>query len=1795
MEIILVPFTVALLDYSTVKFSFSVTLLCHFTVSIIMSFTLVELSRQKRAKLRHMTNANDHLLELCREDFDRVSLNDAIDEFDKHLSELDHIQQELELKLEEKELDVQIGEFIDLRNNFKKTRVNATKFMNSQPTIVKQSSNPGSTNSNFSANNAKLPKIVLPTFNGDLKNWLPFWDQFKVLIHESDSPPVTKFTYLISVLKNEAKASVQNLALTEANYDIAVSLLKDRYGRKEAIISSHIDTLLRITIPNSLETSELWEVLDIISSNIRALENLGISGAQYGVLLTPIILSRMPEELRLEWARDTGHESDLQYLLDFFKKEISRRERSKPMISTQDQRPGTATTLLAETKSAPKKFCVICKKTNHVIEKCFNLTKLTSPQEKQDLLKSHKVCFKCLSSDPKHQFRKCNVTCRKCKSYHHILLCDKDKQMKSPANVSVSTAAQTDFEIHNTNVKTQTQIRDNSTMVSSSFDKNQVLLQVAKVRVKGSKGVSEAIVMFDTGADRSYISEELVKKTAPTWLCTQEVSCATFGSRTTGNVEKRNVYSLDLLGTDSKTSVQVTEIRHICASLSRPSIDESIVSSFGEELNIVKARSGEVKVDILIGLDCYWRLVTGAIKTISEGLVAQNTLFGWVISGKLVDTQASVTQVVSSTQLLCLDVNESLANKFWNLESIGISPTEVPEKSDALQKFEKSTSFENGRYEVHLPWKSGGRSKLLSNFNQANARLERLKQKLELTPDLKMTYHQIIQGMNERGIIAEVNESDLSVSEPVYYMPHRPVLKPDSLTTKVRPVFDASAKCPNGISLNDCIETGPNLVPDLPGVLLRFRRWKYAISADISKAFHMVGMNSHDQNVHRFLWDDLGKTRVMKFTRVPFGNKSSMFLLLATIRHHLSKYPYSHVINELRDNMYIDNWLSGSDEITISCNMTKEAKAVMSQAGMILTQWASNSDKVGKSVTQDLGETYIENDCLKVLGLRWVSSEDVFEYECSHFPFDICLTKKVMLGYISRLFDPLGFALPFIMSARIMFQNVWNLKIDWDETIPQSVDKNFQKWIKGLACLRSWNIPRKLTVFDWKDIKVLEIHVFGDASPQAYGACAYLRAQSQRGQWNLSLAFARARVAPLKQITLPRLELLAALLCARLAVFVQKELRIADQASVHCWTDSTVTLAWIKSNPDRWKVFVKNRVSDIHSSVPPQSWYHCSGQDNPSDLLTRGLSAQELTCSEFWLRGPLFLRNSTEVWPKGDPVSLAKALDSEVAKEEKKSSNQPVLLSAQMSQKVFPLERWSKFTKAIRVVAYVLRFVNNLRKRSEYRNSPELSFSELCKAKQALILDCQKNSFANEYISLSQQQSLLKGSPLFKLTPCIGSDGLIRIKGRLQMSNLHAEEQSPIIIPKSHLGLLLARHIHQSNKHAGVNSMLVFLRDQFWVIGARVVCKKVKRECVSCQRQDSKAFFNTRAPLPEVRARPAAPFSITGLDHGGPLYCCDMPGDKFYILLFTCAVTRALHLELVNSLSGETSFLAIRRFMARRGIPSVIMSDNAKGFESAEKKLVAIFGTDGPRWRPIAPLSPWWGGWWERLIGSVKQALRKSIGKRNLTYAELETCLLEVEMVLNSRPLTFVGDNLEDGEILTPSHFLIGRKVMSKSSLDHQSFKHEDLVGRWEVQNEALDEFLSFWNTVYLRNLPPFKGPVTQRPIETGEVVLIRDEGYPRLQWPIGLVQKVFPGVDQHTRAVELKTKKGILVRPIQKLHCLEVVPIQNALPQIIQRDYNVQMPEVNHVHTETDTSQPLEKSRSGRTLKKVQDPNFLY
>lgn len=353
------------------------------------------------------------------------------------------------------------------------------------------------------------------------------------------------------------------------------------------------------------------------------------------------------------------------------------------------------------------------------------------------------------------------------------------------------------------------------------------------------------------------------------------------------------------------------------------------------------------------------------------------------------------------------------------------------------------------------------------------------------------------------------------------------------------------------------------------------------------------------------------------------------------------------------------------------------------------------------------------------------------------------------------------------------------------------------------------------------------------------------------------------------------------------------------------------------------------------------------------------------------------------------------------------------------------MQRWSTFKKAVRVVAWIDRFCRNSRCSRQYRLSGGLTCDELEAGERLLLRDIQADSFAPEVSCLQAGQPLSRRSSILKLTPMLDDNGILRVKGRVHESDLSYAARHPVIVPKGHLATILARDRHEL-KHAGVDSVLTDLRKSFWLIGGRCIVKGVKKSCVACQRQDSSPISAPSGPLPANQVRAALPFSCIGVDFAGPLFCSDAPGIKQYILLFTCAVTRAVHLELTASLSAEAALMAFRRFCARRLCPSVVYSDNAKTFVCVAEMLAESLGSRAPQWKFIPPRAPWWGGFWERMVRTVKASLKKCLGSRCLSRTELETVLLEIESCVNSRPITFVGDCVDAVEPLTPSQFLHG-------------------------------------------------------------------------------------------------------------------------------------------------------------------------
>ncbi|XP_077508435.1 uncharacterized protein LOC144119764 [Amblyomma americanum] len=475
----------------------------------------------------------------------------------------------------------------------------------------------------------------------------------------------------------------------------------------------------------------------------------------------------------------------------------------------------------------------------------------------------------------------------------------------------------------------------------------------------------------------------------------------------------------------------------------------------------------------------------------------------------------------------------------------------------------------------------------------------------------------------------------------VYYMPHQPVFRSESTTTRLRVVFDASSHAPDKVSLNDHLEKGPKLIGDLVRILVRFRLHEVALVADIEKAFLQIGVRPEDRDALRFLW-----YRSTPVAQEPLPSVEEW--IMSTLLHHFDKQKgaLKETAGILKDSFYVDDLVTGAKSEHEALKIATEAAGIVRNAGMRLRKWMSNSITVRKALrNEDCGAS---EETQKVLGLHWTPTTDRMGISLAGVLNTISTenTKRGVLQASASVFDPLGLVSPFVIRAKILFQRMWERGIEWDEQLPSDLKAEWTSWCSDLSSLRQLCFPRCTAPNDqlsW------QLHIFCDASPTAYGCCAYLRIGEDSGTVIVNLILAKSRVAPLKALSLPRLELMAAVIGTRMATY--RRGAIDHQLNVSFLTDSMITLHWIRSTAKNWKPFVQNRVTEIQSASNPESWRHYPGSHNPADCLTRGMKAESLCNSKIWWHGPEWLEKSASSWPK---TQSALPCSPEVVAEERK-------------------------------------------------------------------------------------------------------------------------------------------------------------------------------------------------------------------------------------------------------------------------------------------------------------------------------------------------------------------------------------------------------------------------------------------------------------------------------------------------------------------------------------------------------------
>lgn len=859
----------------------------------------------------------------------------------------------------------------------------------------------------------------------------------------------------------------------------------------------------------------------------------------------------------------------------------------------------------------------------------------------------------------------------------------------------------------------------------------------------------------------------------------------------------------------------------------------------------------------------------------------------------------------------------------------------------------------------------------------------------------------------------------------------------------------------------------------------------------------------------------------------------------------------------------MDDLMTGSNSEEGILSLQQNISTILNSAKLPLRKWCSNSP----SLLKQIGNTNIDplfaleigdTDIVKSLGLLWKPFSDEFRFDVTSNPKKDKLSKRVILSDLNRVFDPLGFLTPVLIKGKIFLQQLWQIKSDWDTSLSDEIQMKWREYYSELIELKNVSIPRCAKC---EMSKFTEIHGFCDASEEAYGACVYIRSQGLDGRWHSRLLCSRSRVAPLKGATIPRLELNGALVLAQLVEKVSKAWD-TECHSCYLWSDSTIILSWLNAESVRLKVYVANRVSQILEITNRKQWRYVSTNENPADIITRGIKAKGLSNANLWWNGPNWLSNSNDCWPQNSFVKL----DAHEIPEQR--TIQLTLIGIQPVREL--IQYYSTWVRLQRGIAWMQRFINYIRTRKvaskDHLSVFELRTSEICILKQV-----QNDEFYEEIQSLMAKGELKTRSKLRCLYPFL-KDGLILVGGRLDNSNLIYKRRHPIVLPGNHkVTRLIFEQRHQEQLHCGPQALLAEVRRKYWPLRGRVIARSVVLKCIRCQRAQPRFDAPLMAPLPKQRVQYARPFAITGIDFAGPIIIKSgirrVVGIKAWIAVFVCFTTRAVHLEAVEDLSSKAFLAALRRFTSRRGLCTTIFSDNGTNFVGVQKELdsyikaaVPQLAQDGIEWRFNPPSAPHFGGLWESAVKSAKYHLTRIMGEAKLTIGELNTLLCQIEACLNSRPLTLMSSDPSELEALTPAHFLIGGPISLPPEADLEG-ENVNNLRRWKYVQALMQTFWRRWKDEYLPQLQVRgKWTTNKPPLKIEDIVVIKDECTRPTKWKLGRIVQLHPGKDGIIRVATVRLGSGLEIkRPTVKLCVLPTEPNHDPVENdYFQRGENV-------------------------------------
>ena len=1607
-----------------------------------------------------------------------------------------------------------------------------------------------------------LPEFKIDTFSGKPADWPEWYLSFKNLIHEN--PVLTdgqKLGYLRTYLGPEPRSKVFGLLLDASHYGQAMTELKNRYGNPALVIDDFIRRIRKW--PNVRKVSDLPEYYTKVSQLYQMFKTMGYEADLKGKGLLSDLTDKIPDNMQEAWGRYVVTKGKGNPTVELFYNWLKEREEalrftslSAPQNEPKTDPKSKPNVKTLATDARVKQHCVFCEGDNHWVDGCAKFL-AKSPPDRLAWYKTTGRCFLC--SKTTHRSSGCflKVRCSNCGKSHATMLHDAFQRPKSAPEQSTAVSSK-DSKDPKFGVGVMNRVS------------SKVFLQTLPVKIHTPSGrIVETCAILDSGSQATLIQESFARDIGLNGPVSK-LHVSGINDNGSQHRSKRLTFWVSNPVDRNQPLLKVNEAWTFDRPFNFPSRDASGEFTWPHvtDLNLRSVDSSEIM--LLIGANVAHAHRQLEVREGPENLpIVVKTPLGWTAMGVDCSDHDSITDSlhlsINHAQIQSCDL-EKKVERFWETENYGCkSESDKPyslEDKRAEQILESTLRVtESGHFEVGMLWAESP-PKLVNNRKLAEHQFNQTRKRLRKDLNKCGRYKNTVNGYITSGFARKMTPHEASqVTSQTYYLPHHAVINPKK-PEKLRVVYNAASVYANSC-LNDHLLTGPDLINNLIGVLMRFRCGSIAISADIMSMFHMVFVPKlFDADSLRFFWTEHPESDapadVYQMLVHIFGAKSSpccanYCLKRCALDNRGGDFSEEAITTVLR-NFYVDDMCKAVDSVPHAIRLALELIKLTGTRGFKLTKWSSNNQDVLNAIENldpDLDistsvnlEMVEKSHNCRTLGMNCDMKRDVFFFES--VSVENARTKREILSIASSIFDPLGLLSPFVLKAKLFLQSLWEKRLGWDDILTDEDLRLWLKWCSELQELSNICIPRCYWPLNFEH-RTYVLHTFCDASEAAFAACVYLVVTSQNGDSHVSLVLSKTRVAPVKKrcLTLPRLELQAAVLGVRLhrTVIAELDLDISDS---FFWTDSLIVLQYINSESKRLKTFVANRVSEIRASSNPEQWKFVPGNLNPADDCSRGLSLSQLNANHRWFNGPEFLlSNDPNDWPVQVHVPEVEVNDSELKRV-------VIAQSAFVHQGLVDVSEFSRLSRLLRVTAWSSRFVHNAKPQSDSRTG-RLTVPELDGARLYWVKQAQSEYFAEEIAALASGKPISRNSRLKSLTPIL-VDGVLRVGGRLKHARIPFDSKHQVIIPHQHpIAKLLILEAHRNVNHEGPEHTIAELRQTYWITRVRTRVRMVIHDCFLCRLRRICARVPKMAQLPLARVHMGSVWSTTMCDYFGPLSVKRGRGrEKRWVCIFTSLTVRAIHLEIAASLDTDAFIMALRRFIARRGKPKDLYCDNGTNFVGANSELKeALKSLDtgrihdflaekGTEFHFSPPKGQHMNGAVERLVKSVKRSLDVVLRSHCVFEDTLHTFLCEVESILNSRPLTHVSTDPRDPEPLTPAHFLLG--IASDASAIVQS-SESDICSRkrWRHTQLLADHFWNRWRKEYLPSLTVTRKWTEEVPnLKVDDVVLINDNNEARGRWPLARVVEICPSSDGRVRVVKVKTPSGVLTRPVARLCLLE-------------------------------------------------------